>query len=180
MLAGNVKLKSFLLVAGLVSAVVFGVVAGGMVLLGIKTANEPPPPPPPVVVQQAAPPVSAAPAATPAAATPPPVAAPPTATGPVAPADRPWDKAVFDRLGQSLPGGKIKDATKGRPYKVNLYQDDGKPSMNRAKVDLDRDEKWDEKYSVDESGHLSRQVAPADDEQYTQTWVWDGAAWVQE
>lgn len=39
---------------------------------------------------------------------------------------------------------KIKDATKEKPYKANLYSDDG-ARWNHAKVDLDRDDKDDEK-----------------------------------
>lgn len=74
---------------------------------------------------------------------------------------------------------KKKDITKGRPYKINLYQDAGKNSVNRAKVDLDRDDKWDEKWTFDGS-NISRKVAPAADESYSESYVWNGAEWVNE
>jgi hypothetical protein len=81
--------------------------------------------------------------------------------------------------GKSLGSDKIKDATKGRPYKVNLYQDAGKSTMNRAKVDLDRDDKWDEKWTFDGDA-ITRQVAPNDDDNYTETYMWDGNAWAKQ
>jgi hypothetical protein len=84
---------------------------------------------------------------------------------------------VIRRLGKDLGTKKVKDATKGKSYKVNLYQDDGKPSANRAKVDLDRDDKWDEKYTMT-SGTLTRKRAPNDDEEFTVSERWDGGTWV--
>ena len=73
---------------------------------------------------------------------------------------------------------KIKDATKGRPFKINIYADDG-VRFNRAKVDLDRHDKWDEKWTFDEDGTIEKQVAPADDENYTETWAWGPDGWTK-
>lgn len=92
---------------------------------------------------------------------------------------RAWDKVVFDNQGRNLGSDKLKDVSKGQSWKVNLYQDAGQASMNRAKVDLDRDDKWDEKYTL-EAGTILRQVAPADDENYTETYRWSGTDWVRE
>ena len=112
--------------------------------------------------------------------------APASAEAPVsvsasAPADsgRPWDGVLLGKAGTSLGTDKVKDATGGTPYKVNLYQDSGEATLNRAKVDYDRDEKWDEKWTFAPDG-ITRQVAPNDDEQYTLKYKWSGSAWVQE
>ncbi|MBI5493677.1 MAG: hypothetical protein HY904_01545 [Deltaproteobacteria bacterium] len=107
--------------------------------------------------------------AAPAAAAPAAVAAP--AGGP-----REVDSAVLTAL-QGAVREKVKDALPGRPYKINLYSDDGK-RFNRAKVDLNRNDKWDEKWEVDAAGTITREVAPADDEKYAQKFELRGGAWV--
>ena len=86
---------------------------------------------------------------------------------------------MLTRQGKDLGTKKVKDASKGTAWKVNLYQDDGEATMNRAKVDLDRDDKWDEKWTFAPDG-LSKQVSPDDDENYTETWVYDGTRWNQD
>ena len=70
----------------------------------------------------------------------------------------------------------VKDAIKGKPYKVNLYSDDG-THFTRVKLDLDRDDKWDESWTFDADGGIERKVAPADDENYSETWLLDHGAW---
>ena len=81
---------------------------------------------------------------------------------------------VMGFVGQDIGASKRKDVTTGRAFKVNVYQDDGHSTVNRAKVDLDRDDKWDEKWTFD-GATITRQIAPADDETYTTTQFWDGA-----
>jgi hypothetical protein len=52
--------------------------------------------------------------------------------------------------------------------------------VNRLKVDLDRDEKWDEKWTFASDGGtdgVKRQVAPNDDEAYTEEYRLDGERW---
>jgi len=110
------------------------------------------------------------------AAKPPTPAVAATAAAAGGPSVRPVDQAVMAYQGRDLGSSKQKDVTKGKPYKVNLYQDAGKSSCNRAKVDLDRDDKWDEKWTFDGDA-ISRKVAPADDENYTDEYLWDGSAW---
>ncbi len=88
---------------------------------------------------------------------------PSTSTGEL----REVDREVLTAVGRAISNGKQKDAFSNRPYKVNLYQDAGHSTPNRVKVDLDRDNQWDEKWSLDDGGTWKRQVAPADDEQYT-------------
>ena len=72
--------------------------------------------------------------------------------------------AILERIVQPCPESKVKDAFKGSAYKVNLYGEGGK--VVRLKVDLDRDEKWDEKWSLEAPGQLEglkRQISTADD-----------------
>ena len=91
---------------------------------------------------------------------------------------RPVDQVIMEHLGRDLRMDKKKDATPGQPYKVNIYQDAGHSQPNRAKVDLDRDDKWDEKWTID-GDEITRQVAPNDDEVYSQTFVWsETEGWV--
>ncbi|MBK9967379.1 MAG: hypothetical protein IPP07_21885 [Holophagales bacterium] len=64
---------------------------------------------------------------------------------------------------------------------MNLYQDAGQPRVNRLKIDLDRDEKWDEKWTFVTGGGreiVKRQVAPNDDEVYTLEFLLDGERWM--
>jgi hypothetical protein len=62
---------------------------------------------------------------------------------------------------------KKKDVSKGRPFKINVYQDDPGAGVGRAKVDLDRDDQWDHKYTFEPDGGVTRKVSPNDDENYT-------------
>lgn len=84
------------------------------------------------------------------------------------------DNLMLELLDQPVQS-KIKDASKGRPFKINLYSDDGQ-RFNRAKVDLDRDDKWDEKWTFKPDGTIERQLAPADDENYTERFVLEARA----
>lgn len=103
-------------------------------------------------------------------------AAPATAAGAGAGVGRPVDRFILDQLGRDLGTDKIKDATKGQSYKVNLYQDAGHSSFNRAKVDLDRDDKWDESWTID-GQTVTRKVAPNDDENYSLSHTWGASGW---
>ncbi|MCK6503882.1 hypothetical protein L6R53_10860 [Myxococcota bacterium] len=171
MLAGNVKLKTFLGLLGLGGAVLVGGV-------GWWWSTRPAPPPPPPAPALA--PAPAPPATAPAIAAAP--DAPSTSAAPTSQADGalPHQADVLTWVGKDLGADKKKDTTKGRAWKVNVYQDAGNTSANRAKVDLDRDDRWDEKWTFEGDGRVSRQVAPADDEQYTETWVWNGQDWQRE
>jgi hypothetical protein len=104
-------------------------------------------------------------------------ATPTTATATTTTADglRPVDRDMFALVKSLAPTEKVKDATKGKPYKINLYSDDGK-RFNRAKVDLDRDDTWDESWTW-KGSDVERQVAPADDERYSEVWLLAGEAW---
>lgn len=155
MFAGKMKLKTFLIVFGGAGALLFAAGTAATAFFGAAALDE---------VSQSAP--SGGSAASASAG----------ASGPVD-AGRPWDSFLVGKAGNNLGSDKVKDATGRTSYKVNLYQDAGQASMNRAKVDLDRDEKWDEKWTFAPDG-ITRQVAPNDDEQYSQTFLWSGGAWV--
>ncbi|MBX3233382.1 MAG: hypothetical protein KIT84_33850 [Labilithrix sp.] len=100
--------------------------------------------------------------------TPTPNTATPTAADPLA--LREVDREILARLPMSISGAKVKDAFKGKSYKVDFYKDDGFAKVNRLKIDLDRDDKWDEKWDIEDGSptpKIKRHVAPRDDEQYT-------------
>ena len=71
---------------------------------------------------------------------------------------------------------KAKDVFGNRPYKVKAFQDDGQSSINRLKVDLDRDGLWDEKWTF--SGDLvTRQRSTGDNETYDENYILDSSGW---
>ena len=103
---------------------------------------------------------------------------PPAAGAEAGDALRPMDNEVLALARAGISGDRVKDATAGKPYKVSLYRDAGQTGVNRLKIDLDRDDKWDEKWSI-EGETIKRQVAPADDEKYSQEYRLRGGAWVR-
>ncbi len=178
MLAGRMKRKHFFLLAGLATVLVVGGllatgVVGGLFLATTEAESVKPTARP--AAQPAVNPAFAPQSPSPAVAPDNP-GKPPTINGP---SERDVDKDVMRWAGKDLGSKKLKDVTKGRPYKVNVYQDSGNSTMNRAKVDLNRNDKWDEKWTFDGS-NISRKVAPADDENYSETYVWNGSAWTKE
>ena|SRR5688572_4782402 len=152
----------------LIIGVVVVAVGGAISFFALRPQVEPPvPPPSPVVIREVAPPTA-----------PPPIAPPVVATTPEPPGLRPVDQEMLRLVKTALVQEKIKDATSGRPYKINMYSDDGK-AWNRAKVDLNRNDKFDEKWTWKPSGDVERQVATKDDENYDQTWILLPTGWKQ-
>jgi hypothetical protein len=121
-----------------------------------------------------------------------PVPPPPTPTPPPAPppthttaesgtddlGKRPYDEEVIAWRTKTIAGDHLKDVSKGKPYKIDLHKDAGSTTVNRAKVDLNRNGKWDEKYSF-KGDKITLERAPADDEKYTETYHWTGTGWVK-
>ncbi len=173
MFAGRMKLNNFILLAAALTA---GLIAFGWFSFrgdesGPKAGPAPvthPEVPTPVAQPEVPPPVVPP-------TTPPPAVDPPATPGAGIP-PRQVDRITLGFRGKDLRTDKWKDATKGEPYKVNLYQDPGFATTNRAKLDLDRDDKWDEKWTFD-GENVVREVAPADDEKYTERYRWTGEAW---
>jgi hypothetical protein len=74
---------------------------------------------------------------------------------------------------------KIKDAFPKERFKVNVYRDGNGSTWTRLKVDLDRDEKDDEKWTLANGQPDKRQVSTRDDEQYDREYRWRGGQWVE-
>lgn len=161
------KYKTFqaLLVAGAILVPV-----GGLVAYGALKSDAPPPPPPP-----AAPPIQV-PALGPAGRQSIEDRARAPLPAPVAATTAPRHEAyLLGTLGKPASSDKIKDAVPGA-VKVNVYGEGG--VWARAKVDYDRDEKWDEKWTF-KPGGIEKQLASKDDEAYDQTLVHQGGAWTK-
>ena len=86
---------------------------------------------------------------------------------------------VMSWVGKSMNTPKRKDVSTGKPYKINIYQDEGSATINRAKVDIDRDDRWDEKWTFKE-GEISRKVSPSDDETYSDFYICDPSGCVKQ
>jgi len=164
-LAGRIKLRSFL-------AIIVGIACAGVFLLfKACKSSEPPPKPQDVVIKPKPEPT---PTPTPVEPTPTPV--PPSGSEMAA---RPYDAEVIAWSKKTISGDKQKDVSKGKPYKINVYKDAGQTTVNRAKVDVNRNDKFDEKYTF-EPGKITLQRAPNDDEQYTETYHWTGGGWTKQ
>lgn len=178
MFAGQMKLNTFLIVAG--GALL--VCGGGAAFAGwdwwkaeeeerLATATR-------LQLEEARRAAEAPPApATPAAADATPIEGKVVALAPGLPSRRDHQVA-FSYRDRDLGSDKKKDVASGEAFKVNVYQDAGHTTANRAKIDLDRDDKWDEKLTF-EPDRITLQVAPADDERYTETYHWSGTDWVK-
>jgi hypothetical protein len=88
------------------------------------------------------------------------------------------DHDVLRLVQQPAAQDHLKDVTKGKPYKVDLYSDDSK-QWRRVKIDLNRNGKWDEKWSL-KDGKWRREVSNADDENYDESFVLVNGAWVKQ
>ena len=164
MLAGRMKLKWFVLF------MVAFAVAGIAALITTCKKNEPPPAP---VVKKEPPPTT----------TPPEVPTKPVEeVKPATTSDleaRAWDQEVLSWRTRSISSDKQKDVSKGKSYKINVYKDAGSSTVNRAKVDVNRNDKWEEKYTF-EGEKITLQRAPADDEKYTEKYHWNGSGWTKQ
>lgn len=169
MLAGRMKLSHF---------VVLAVVVLGAGIFGLSRAcksSDDDLPAKPTTTTAAVPDKPALPPTPPTGQTP--SSTPPTGPGDLA--ARSYDAEVIAWSKRSISGDKMKDATKGKPYKLNLYKDAGMTTVNRAKVDLNRNDKFDEKYTF-ETTKITLQRAPNDDEKYSETYHWNGGGWTKE
>ncbi|WAS05113.1 hypothetical protein LQF76_14025 [Gloeomargaritales cyanobacterium VI4D9] len=88
------------------------------------------------------------------------------------------DREVLDLIRRrKADRDKVKDALPGRTYKVNLYRDQGFNRWNRLKIDLDKDNRWDEKWTIKDNFVIIRQVSSRDDEVYDQRFTLAGDQW---
>ncbi|MEC7987742.1 MAG: hypothetical protein VX278_21415 [Myxococcota bacterium] len=86
------------------------------------------------------------------------------------------ESVAFSWQGRALSSKKKKDVSSGKPFKINVYQDAGKSTVNRLKIDLDRDDKWDEKWTFS-GDKVSRKKSSNDDENYDLQQEWQGNTW---
>jgi hypothetical protein len=114
-------------------------------------------------------------AAAPAAASPKTAAPARDATG------RRVDQMIVDYLTAhaNATTDKVKDAFPRESFKVNIYRDEGNATWNRLKVDLDRDEQDDEKWTLENGMPAKRQVSTSDDGTYDREYRWRGGKWVE-
>ncbi len=166
-LAGSMKFRNFLLMVVLVGA---GAVTASYLACSSKH-DEPTPKPTTPPVTDIRP------------AVPPPTPMPPVdaAIAPVATSDlaaRPYDADVLAWRTKTAPKGEIKDAAPHASYELDLYQDGGEPTIDRAKLDANRNGKWDDKYTFD-GNSITLEHAPADDEKYTERYHWNGSGWTK-
>ena len=96
---------------------------------------------------------------------------------------RPLDTKIMALVQKGISGSKLKDAFPSDRAKVSLYRDAGHPDVNRIKVDLDRDDRWDEKWTIerDASGRdkIKRMISPRDDDNHTIERRLLGGVWVK-
>ncbi|MDY0060380.1 MAG: hypothetical protein RBU45_11255 [Myxococcota bacterium] len=112
------------------------------------------------------------PGAAAAAATPAPVAAAAAVAAPAAAAD-PLVRAAQELLTGRASGDKVKDLFRGAGPKVNLYDDDKDGAWDRAKVDADRNDDWEEKWTR-KGGVLERK-----NEKTGKVLLFQGGGWVE-
>ncbi|MCS7080904.1 MAG: hypothetical protein NZ585_12765 [Chloracidobacterium sp.] len=91
---------------------------------------------------------------------------------------RPVDRDLLEALRRPATTDRIKDAFPNRPYKISLYCDTPGQGWNRAKIDLNRNSKWDEKITIINGEPVKRLVASRDDENYDVEYRWRGGRWV--
>lgn len=91
------------------------------------------------------------------------------------------DQAVVEFLNRqpNATGERIKDAFPRESYKVNIYRDGNSQTWTRLKIDLDRDEKDDEKWTLSNGQPDKRQVSTRDDGTYDREYRWRGGQWVE-
>lgn len=183
MLAGRMKLNHFIALVVVVGGTAVAVLSlgGGAALMALLTGGPDPEPTPTVnahLTVQPTPSVTPSPdrQITPRPEPRTPAAVEPDSSGRTL---RPDERFVMDWEGRNLGSKKRKDATKGAPWKVNLYQDDGSSTVNRAKVDLDRDDQWDLKYTFASDG-ITRKTSTADDGNYDLVERWSDGGWQAE
>jgi hypothetical protein len=123
----------------------------------------------------AKPAVTVAPLATPTAAKPTSTPTPAAATDETA--LRPMDQQIIDYVAKPATTDKVKDAFPTQSWKANIYREGSASKFNRVKIDLNRNEKWDEKWTLEDDGTIKRQVAPADDEKYTVEYRLQAGKW---
>ncbi len=74
-------------------------------------------------------------------------------------------------LDERASGGKAKDILDGKGAKINLYDDDNDGTWDRAKVDIDRDENDDEKWTR-KDGAIERKIVASGEVKIFKNGAW--------
>lgn len=164
------KFKTFiaLVVSGIL---IVGVVLGGSCVWLLSRSGSSTPPP---VVSDPGPPDQPIKSTRPAQTGQPAI---PNVNADIPTGARPVDQDILNFLTQPASGDKVKDAFPGKTYKVSFYQDTPGQGWNRAKIDLNRNGKWDEKITIENGRMTKRQIATNDDENYDVEYRWRGGQW---
>jgi len=87
---------------------------------------------------------------------------------------RPVDQDVLPLVGTKV-SGKQEDALPGKAYRVNLYSMNRSQRVDRIDIDIDRDNKVDERWNV--RGQIRRETNPGDDGKFTEVYVLQKDKW---
>lgn len=102
---------------------------------------------------------------------------------PPAPKEPGWgrdvDGVVFMHLLETMLPPEVaalEDVAPDAPYRIDLLRRGDVPIVAGARVDLDRDGRWDEVWSAGD-GAVFREVSPEDDGRHTERHRWTGRTW---
>ena len=88
------------------------------------------------------------------------------------------DRLILQYLAtHPTPTDKAKDVLPHERVKVNLYRDGTAPYWSRLKIDLNRNDRDDEKWTLRDGKPWKRQVSTQDNEHYDQEYLWHNDHW---
>jgi len=91
--------------------------------------------------------------------------------------ERELDRLVLQRVNAGLGTREQHDALPDNPARVDFVQQGTMPTVSAVLIDLDRDGRIDERWQVIDA--ITRDVSPADDENYTETYTLDRGSWIR-
>ena len=95
------------------------------------------------------------------------------------PKERNVDIAVMEWRGQDIgEGNRRPDVDKKAPFKITVFQDKGHETVNRVKVDLERNGVWDEGWAFRGAhGKILLKKDPAPDGKFRKIYEWHKGSW---
>jgi hypothetical protein len=76
----------------------------------------------------------------------------------------------------NIQGRVARDITSGKPMRVQVFKNYNQTAVERVQIDFDRDDQWDEKWSV-RGQEVSRAVSPKDDGKYSERYALKNGKW---